>query len=136
MGTPVSLDEVLELAQELSTVDKVRLIERVSPQIEAEISESGWRHRRSAWGSAATSAGRRRPRRSTRRDGRCWRPSKIRRLAGLRRQREKRSHTRRTLLVTCSTSSPVSPAKIGRLISRCHTSLAAGQWSGRQPSSA
>ena len=50
MGTPVSLDEVLALAQKLSTVDKVRLIVRVSPQIEAEISESGWRHRRSAWG--------------------------------------------------------------------------------------
>ena len=50
MGLTASLEDVLELAQRLSTVDKVRLIERVSPQIEAEISERDQPPRRSAWG--------------------------------------------------------------------------------------
>jgi hypothetical protein len=50
MSVTASLEDVLELARRLSTVDKVRLIERVSPQIEAEISGRGRPPRRSAWG--------------------------------------------------------------------------------------
>ena len=50
MTLPASLEEVLELARRLSTVDKVRLIERVSPQIEAELSVQARAPRRSVWG--------------------------------------------------------------------------------------
>jgi hypothetical protein len=50
MTVPVNLQDVLELVQRLSTVDKVRLIERVSPQIEAEIAGRERGPRRSAWG--------------------------------------------------------------------------------------
>lgn len=62
MALPAGLDEVLELARRLSTVDKVRLVERVSPQIEAELSGRARAPRRSAWGicrdlGAAPSAG-------------------------------------------------------------------------------
>jgi hypothetical protein len=50
MGAAASLEDVLNLARRLSTVDKVRLIERVSPQIEAELEARGQTPRRSAWG--------------------------------------------------------------------------------------
>ncbi len=50
MARPASLEEVLDLARRLSTVDKVRLIERVSPEIEAELSGPANGPRRSAWG--------------------------------------------------------------------------------------
>lgn len=33
----VTLEQVLELAQRLSTVDKVRLIERVAPEVERDL---------------------------------------------------------------------------------------------------
>jgi hypothetical protein len=50
MGAAASLEDVLDLARRLSTVDKVRLIERVSPQIEAEVESRDRTPRRSAWG--------------------------------------------------------------------------------------
>jgi hypothetical protein len=37
MQQTVTLDEVLQLAAQLSPVDKVRLIERIAPQIEREL---------------------------------------------------------------------------------------------------
>ncbi|MCZ7570127.1 MAG: hypothetical protein M5U01_16290 [Ardenticatenaceae bacterium] len=37
MENGVTLDQVLDLVQQLSLVDKVRLIERVAPQIEREL---------------------------------------------------------------------------------------------------
>jgi hypothetical protein len=37
MQQPITLDEVLQLAAQLSPVDKVRLIERIAPQIEREL---------------------------------------------------------------------------------------------------
>lgn len=36
-NNPVTLDEVLQLARELSAVDKLRLIERIAPEIEREV---------------------------------------------------------------------------------------------------
>ena len=33
----VTLDKVLELTEQLSTVDKIRLIERITPQIERDL---------------------------------------------------------------------------------------------------
>ncbi|HEX8683129.1 MAG TPA: hypothetical protein VF707_12495 [Ardenticatenaceae bacterium] len=40
MQQTVTLDEVLQLAAQLSPVDKVRLIERIAPQIERELTPS------------------------------------------------------------------------------------------------
>lgn len=37
MGETVTLDAVLDLASRLTVVDKIRLIERVAPQIEEEV---------------------------------------------------------------------------------------------------
>jgi hypothetical protein len=37
MADTVTLDHVLKLAEQLSPVDKVRLIERVAPQLEREL---------------------------------------------------------------------------------------------------
>lgn len=37
MQQTISLEEVLQLANQLSAVDKVRLIERIAPQIEREL---------------------------------------------------------------------------------------------------
>lgn len=37
MANVVTLEEILELAKQLSLVDKVRLIEQVAPQIEHEL---------------------------------------------------------------------------------------------------
>lgn len=50
MAPAASLEEVLDLPRRLSTVDKVRLVERVSPQIEAELSGRAHNLRSSAWG--------------------------------------------------------------------------------------
>lgn len=38
MGEQVSFDEVIKLASELPLIDKVRLIERIAPQIQRELS--------------------------------------------------------------------------------------------------
>lgn len=40
MAATVTLDEVLTLAHHLSSVDKVRLIEQIAPQIERELQTS------------------------------------------------------------------------------------------------
>lgn len=40
MQQTVTLDQVLQLAAQLSPVDKVRLIERIAPQIERELTPS------------------------------------------------------------------------------------------------
>ena len=37
MSKALTLDEILDLAEHLSLVDKVRLIERIAPQIEREL---------------------------------------------------------------------------------------------------
>ena len=37
MNEPISLNEVLRLAQKLPLADKVRLIERIAPQIQREL---------------------------------------------------------------------------------------------------
>jgi hypothetical protein len=50
MSSAASVEDVLEIAQRLSTVDKVRLIERVSAEVETEISGRDRPSRRSAWG--------------------------------------------------------------------------------------
>jgi hypothetical protein len=46
----VTLDEVLALANQLSAIDKVRLIERVAPDVEHELAERQKRVRRSLLG--------------------------------------------------------------------------------------
>ncbi|MBW7959706.1 MAG: hypothetical protein H3C69_09120 [Candidatus Promineofilum sp.] len=50
MTEAITLDHVLKLAEQLSTLDKVRLIERVAPQLEREIQAAGDRPRRSLRG--------------------------------------------------------------------------------------
>lgn len=37
MGTTVTLDEVVNLAKQLSALDKVRLVERIAPEIERDL---------------------------------------------------------------------------------------------------
>ena len=51
----VTLDEVLELARQLSPVDKVRLIERMAPMIERDLvgAQPGRGPRRSSYGALA-----------------------------------------------------------------------------------
>ena len=53
MGKVVTLEEVLDLAKRLSLVDKVRLIERVAPQIERELGAAQPAARKSLWGLCA-----------------------------------------------------------------------------------
>ena len=53
MAAAVTLDEVLELAQQLSTVDKIRLIEQVAPQIERELTAEPPTPKRSLLGTVA-----------------------------------------------------------------------------------
>ncbi len=50
MGAAASLDDVLEMVVGLSTLDKVRLVERVAPLIEAELDGGDRSPRRSEWG--------------------------------------------------------------------------------------
>lgn len=50
MEKTVTLGEVLELVEQLSLVDKVRLIERVAPQIERELPAPTSRPRKSLRG--------------------------------------------------------------------------------------
>lgn len=45
MGEAITLDAVLDLASRLTVVDKIRLIERVAPQIEEEVGERRPRRR-------------------------------------------------------------------------------------------
>ena len=40
MNTTVTLDDVVNLARQLSVVDKIRLIEQIAPQIERDIQEA------------------------------------------------------------------------------------------------
>ena len=49
----VTLKEVLDLAMQLSLVDKVRLIEGVAPQIEQELTAARPVPRKSLWGLCA-----------------------------------------------------------------------------------
>ncbi|HBB31770.1 MAG TPA: hypothetical protein DDZ80_06400 [Cyanobacteria bacterium UBA8803] len=49
----MTLEEVLNLVKQLSLVDKVRLIERVAPEIEQELVESHPTPRQSLWGLCA-----------------------------------------------------------------------------------
>ncbi|MBP9502047.1 MAG: hypothetical protein KBF17_07810 [Candidatus Promineofilum sp.] len=41
MTEPVTLDHVLKLAEQLSPLDKMRLIERVAPQLERDLQTGG-----------------------------------------------------------------------------------------------
>ena len=52
MAKPAGLDDVLEQVRHLSTLDKVRLIERVAPEIERELTSGSKPRspRRSLWG--------------------------------------------------------------------------------------
>lgn len=50
MTEAITLDHVLKLAEQLSTLDKVRLIERVAPQLEREIKAAGDQPRQSLRG--------------------------------------------------------------------------------------
>ena len=49
MSVSVTLDEVLDLAKRLKSVDKVRFIERHAPDIERELSETRPPGRKSLW---------------------------------------------------------------------------------------
>jgi hypothetical protein len=49
MQQTVTLDEVLQLAAQLSPVDKVRLIERIAPQIERELTPTPRESLRGIW---------------------------------------------------------------------------------------
>ena len=51
MGETITLDAVLDLASRLNVVDKIRLIERVAPQIEHEVGERAQRPRKSLRGT-------------------------------------------------------------------------------------
>ncbi len=50
MDKQVSLNDVLNMARRLPLADKVRLIERIAPQIEHELQQQGQSHRRSLRG--------------------------------------------------------------------------------------
>jgi hypothetical protein len=41
MQQTVTLEDVLQMANQLSAVDKVRLIERIAPQIERDLTKQG-----------------------------------------------------------------------------------------------
>lgn len=50
----MSLKEVIKLAKQLSTVDKVRLIQQIAPDIERELTDKLSTHpRQSLWGLCA-----------------------------------------------------------------------------------
>ena len=49
----MTLEQVLELAKQLSLVDKVRLIEQMAPEIERELVKNTTSPRRSLWGLCA-----------------------------------------------------------------------------------
>ncbi len=49
----MSLQEVLNLAKQLSTVDKVRLIQLIAPDIERELVDNPPTPRKSLWGLCA-----------------------------------------------------------------------------------
>ncbi|NJL19620.1 MAG: hypothetical protein HC895_00435 [Leptolyngbyaceae cyanobacterium SM1_3_5] len=49
----MTLEEILDLVKQLSLVDKVRLIERVAPEIEQDLAASQAIARRSLWGLCA-----------------------------------------------------------------------------------
>ncbi|UBF27239.1 hypothetical protein K9N68_04545 [Kovacikia minuta CCNUW1] len=49
----MTLEEVLSLVKQLSLVDKVRLIERVAPEIERDLTATHPAPRRSLWGLCA-----------------------------------------------------------------------------------
>lgn len=49
----MTLEEVLNLVRQLSVVDKVRLIERIAPEIERELMAVKPIHRKSLWGLCA-----------------------------------------------------------------------------------
>jgi len=53
MGKVVTFEEVLGLAKQLSPLDKVRLIERIAPEIERELVTVQPQPRRSLWGLCA-----------------------------------------------------------------------------------
>lgn len=53
MENVVTLTEVLKLVRQLSALDKVRLIERIAPQIERELVVAQPRPRISLWGLCA-----------------------------------------------------------------------------------
>ena len=53
MGRSMTLEQVLELAKQLSLVDKVRLIEQMAPEIERELVKNTTPPRRSLWGMCA-----------------------------------------------------------------------------------
>ncbi len=53
MQKVVTLEEVLNLARWLSPVDKVRLIEKVAPQIKQELTIAESTPRKSLWGLCA-----------------------------------------------------------------------------------
>ncbi len=53
MGKVVTLEEALEVVRRLSPVDKVRLIERIVPDIERELMTARSAPRRSLWGLCA-----------------------------------------------------------------------------------
>lgn len=50
MTTAVDLDHVLAMAAQLSTLDKVRLIDRLAPQIEHDLVEEGPKTYKSLYG--------------------------------------------------------------------------------------
>ncbi|MCT7949961.1 hypothetical protein NG798_09200 [Ancylothrix sp. C2] len=49
----VKLQEVLQLAKQLSSVDKMRLIQQIAPDIEQELMVSNNKPRKSLWGLCA-----------------------------------------------------------------------------------
>lgn len=49
----MSLQEVLNQAKQLSTVDKVRLIQQIAPEIERELIDNPPTPRKSLWGLCA-----------------------------------------------------------------------------------
>lgn len=53
MKKTVTLEEVVQLAAELPLTDKVRLIEKVAPQIQRELEGTNSRPRQSLWGLCA-----------------------------------------------------------------------------------
>jgi hypothetical protein len=49
----MTLQEVLKLAKQLSLLDKIRLIQQITPDIELEIAENQKTPRRTLWGLCA-----------------------------------------------------------------------------------
>jgi hypothetical protein len=50
---PMKLEQVLQLAKQLSLSDKVRLIEQLAPEIQRELPPNDSQPRRSLWGLCA-----------------------------------------------------------------------------------